>query len=240
VGQFSPALLFRANEQGVWFDPDPTTTFTDTAGTTPADVGDPVALMLDKSGNDHHATQPTAAARPILARVPASGRRNLLTRTEEFDNAAWVKSNATVTANATTAPNGTTTADKLVGTGNNPFVRLDGFTNTSAQVISVYAKAAELNWLRLTNDSATSSAAWFDLSSGAVGTVSGTGNPSASVESVGDGWYRCSMAVEVFVTESLTDVVIACTNADNTTTGYTGDGTSGIFIWGAQLEEVAP
>jgi hypothetical protein len=48
-GSFSPASLFAAGEPGVWFDPSPTTTFTDTAGTTPATVGSAVALMLDKS-----------------------------------------------------------------------------------------------------------------------------------------------------------------------------------------------
>jgi hypothetical protein len=46
---FDPKRLFSAGEQGVWFQPDPTTTFTDTAGTTPAQVGQAVALMLDKS-----------------------------------------------------------------------------------------------------------------------------------------------------------------------------------------------
>jgi hypothetical protein len=46
---FSPAILFANNEQGVWYDPSPETTFTDTAGTTPATVGSAVALMLDKS-----------------------------------------------------------------------------------------------------------------------------------------------------------------------------------------------
>jgi len=64
--RFTPAVLFANGEQGAWFEPDPTTTFTDTAGTTSAGVGDAVALMLDESGNGHNATQPTAAARPIL------------------------------------------------------------------------------------------------------------------------------------------------------------------------------
>ena len=48
-GLFSPASLFRNGEVGAWFDPSPETTFTDTAGTTPATVGQAVALMLDKS-----------------------------------------------------------------------------------------------------------------------------------------------------------------------------------------------
>jgi len=63
---FSPATLFSNSEAGVWYDPsDLTTLFQDTAGTTPVTTaGQTVALMLDKSGNDLHATQPTAAARP--------------------------------------------------------------------------------------------------------------------------------------------------------------------------------
>ena len=47
---FTPAALFAASEPGVWLDPDdPATLFSDTAGTTQAQIGDPVALVLDKS-----------------------------------------------------------------------------------------------------------------------------------------------------------------------------------------------
>jgi hypothetical protein len=38
-------------------------------------------------------------------------RTNLLLRSQEFDNASWVKTNCTVTANAVVAPDGTMTAD---------------------------------------------------------------------------------------------------------------------------------
>ena len=41
---------------------------------------------------------------------------NLLTYSEQFDNAVWIKSNATVTANAVVAPDGTNTADNYVAT----------------------------------------------------------------------------------------------------------------------------
>lgn len=65
------ALLFSNGEAGVWYDPsDLSTMFTDTAGTTPATVGDPVARINDKSGNDIHATQATTAKRPILRQTP--------------------------------------------------------------------------------------------------------------------------------------------------------------------------
>ena len=36
---------------------------------------------------------------------------NLLQYSEQFDNAAWTKTNSTITANATTAPDGTLSAD---------------------------------------------------------------------------------------------------------------------------------
>jgi hypothetical protein len=72
---FSPFTLFAGGEEGVWYDPsDLTTLFQDTAGTTPVTTpGQTVALMLDKSGNDYHATQSTAAARPTY-QVDAGGR----------------------------------------------------------------------------------------------------------------------------------------------------------------------
>ena len=41
----------------------------------------------------NHAYQTTSASRPTLARIPSSGRRNLLTRTEELSNAAWSQTN---------------------------------------------------------------------------------------------------------------------------------------------------
>jgi len=59
----------------------------------------------------NHAFQSTAASRPVL-----SARVNLLTKTEQFNDAVWVKSGATVTANAAVAPDGTVTATRLVTT----------------------------------------------------------------------------------------------------------------------------
>lgn len=100
----SVRALFANDEPGVWFEAnDSTTLFTDVAGTTPVTTpGDAVALQLDKSQQSSF-----------------EARRNLLTYTEEFDNAVWEKLNSgvgsvpVVTANAGTAPNGTNTADRV-------------------------------------------------------------------------------------------------------------------------------
>lgn len=121
---FSPRELFYGSVPGAWYDPtDLSTMFQDSTGTTPVTaVEQPVGRILDKSGNGNHASQSTAASRPTYR-----ARYNLLTFSEEFQNAAWVKvgtgtgSAPVVTPNAAVAPDGTLTADSIVfnrGAGN--------------------------------------------------------------------------------------------------------------------------
>jgi len=65
---FSPLDLFSSGEQGAWYDPsDFSTMFQDSAGSTPVTaVGQTVGKILDKSGRNNHASQATAASRPVL------------------------------------------------------------------------------------------------------------------------------------------------------------------------------
>lgn len=74
--------LFANNEQGFAYDPnDLTTMFQDAAGTVPVTgAGQPVGLMLDKSGRGNHARQTVSASRPILQRNATTGAYYL-----EFD-----------------------------------------------------------------------------------------------------------------------------------------------------------
>lgn len=74
--------LFANNEQGFVYDPnDLTTMFQDAAGTVPVTgVGQPVGLVLDKSGRGNHARQTTSASRPILRQNASTGANYL-----EFD-----------------------------------------------------------------------------------------------------------------------------------------------------------
>jgi len=65
--------VFTGSEAGAWYGPsDLSTLFQDSAGTTPVTTaGQPVGLMLDKSGNGNHAAQATAARRLTYQTGPA-------------------------------------------------------------------------------------------------------------------------------------------------------------------------
>lgn len=180
----------------------------------------------------NHATQATSANRPTL-----SARYNLLTKTEAFDDAVWSKANASITANATTAPDGTATADKLVegATTNTHYTRVTASVSASTScTLSFYAKAAGRSYCSL-NIYAVSPAAniaecYFDL---ALGVVQTPAAGSASISSVGNGWYRCSVTGTMnSSTSAYITMFVANTSSTN---NYTGDGTSGIYIWGADL-----
>jgi hypothetical protein len=70
-------------------------------------------------------------------------RTNLFTYSEQFDNAAWTKSGATITANATTSPDGTTNADSFIGNGSNAehsILQSLSFIGGTTYTISFYAK----------------------------------------------------------------------------------------------------
>jgi len=91
---FNPLTYFLySGIDGAWFDPeDMSTMYQDASGTTPVTaLEQPVGKWLDKSGNGNHATQSITASRPKL-----SARYNLLTKTENFAEAAWVKSGVAV------------------------------------------------------------------------------------------------------------------------------------------------
>ena len=134
----------------------------------------------------------------ILTPRKAITNYNLLTKTQRFDDASWVKSLASVTANAITDPFGGMNADKLVETattGEHVMYQADGATANGPFVGSVYAKAAERTYAGLLMS---------DFATGAVGAIvnlnDGTyvefGSPGSwtsrtvSVTNEGSGWWR--------------------------------------------------
>jgi hypothetical protein len=185
-----------------------------------------------------------AANVPFIEYDPATGANlgwrvwdavaNLLLRSEEF-NTTWTTFRGSITPNAIAAPNGATTADKLVEdtTANNTHgsYQFIAVANGTQYTFSVFAKAGERTAMsiRAGLTGGEINAAFFNLSTGAV-ISTGTGY-TAQVVNAGNGWYRCAVAA----TSSVTSSVFVVTTAIGGSNSYTGDGTSGVYPWGAQL-----
>lgn len=156
---------------------------------------------------------------------------NLLQQSETFDNAAWVKQSATVTANSTTAPNGTATADtfNVTATAYSSIYNAGALSLPSGiYTQGIYAKKGTKNYLYILDLTATSAKAWFNLDTGVVGTVAS--GYTATMESVGNGWYRCSLSQNTSVTPSYFH--FGASDSDNS---FTPSSSGNIYIWGAQL-----
>jgi hypothetical protein len=168
-------------------------------------------------------------------------RTNLSIYSEQFDDAGWTKEQLSVLVNQVIAPDGTLTADKLVEntatTSRNIRRAFTGLSSGSTLTWSFYAKSGErTTCAAYINDNTTTSnrvAVNFDLASGTASSLTNFGtftNGSATITPVGNGWYRCTVSgVATGVTTVQGRVFIG-------TSSYTGDGYSGIYIWGAQLE----
>ena len=183
----------------------------------------------------------SAALGESLGLLVEGSSTNLLNYSEQFDNGYWTKSNTTVTTNAAVAPSGELTADLITadqtgGSTSHNCSRPFAFTSGNTYTLSVFAKAAGYNklWLYRGNPATWEGVATFELTgSGTVSNVTG----SASIESVGNGWYRCSVTGTAGATAT-TSLLFGLDNGDGTLT-YDGDDFSGVLLWGAMMEQAS-
>jgi hypothetical protein len=168
-------------------------------------------------------------------------RTNLALRSEEFDNVSWVKNASSVTANSAISPSGIQNADTLTADGTLNFhtiIQSGSATSGVTYTHSIYAKKNTNNFIQLfgTGTIYTTSTIFanFDLNLGVVGSV-GAG-ATATITSVGNGWYRCTMtATATFTTTG--GVIIPCLVSSATSPRAEANTlTTSVFIWGAQLE----
>ena len=172
-------------------------------------------------------------------------RTNLLTYSEQFDNAAWlavrtIRTGIPAFIDQAVAPDGTTNADKVIedtATGAHHIFQASSSVLADNTIItaSVFVKAAERSGVVISiysKDDSTYLSATFDT---ATNTFSSTRSGyTASSVALPNGWYRISLTGSCGVGTVANR--LHCFLHDGISSTYTGDGTSGLYIWGAQLE----
>ena len=169
-------------------------------------------------------------------------RTNSCLQSEDFST-TWVTTNSSITTNVTTAPDGTTTADKLTEALDvnlvHQIAQQPTVTSLATYTASVHFKADTRTRCRVAFIVGGTGGVFADanLAAGTIGAASSFGGGvavSSAIQSVGNGWFR------VLVTGSGpagTSGEVRCELLDASgNRQYNGDGTSGLFLWGAQLE----
>jgi hypothetical protein len=156
---------------------------------------------------------------------------NLLTYSDQFENAAWTKTNATITANTVVAPDGLVSADTMqcVALGSDCFVQAAGVASGVVYTSSCYFKYIDNAWVAFSNSGFF---CYFNIQTGELGTVQ---NGSATITSVGNGWYRCTWTQTDTTQTAAFRIRMAGANGSATTTPANAT----VFIWGAQKEALA-
>jgi len=247
-GSLSPSLILQfAGAQTL----DPRITFTrSTTATFTGSDGLIQTAAIDAPRFDYN---PVTLA--PLGLLIEEQRANLLTYSEQFDNAAWTKISTTITANTIIAPDGALSGDLSVADTSSAIHAVRATytgTTTTTYSYSVYAKQGSGSYEFVIQFGASSGTpAWnsgnratarFNLLTGVVVSTFGVGNSTAvsgSIAPVGNGWYRCTFVFIPDTTGASTSFSIgqiATPTSQSASIAWTGDGYSGIYIWGAQLE----
>jgi hypothetical protein len=160
-------------------------------------------------------------------------RTNLIPYSEEFDNAAWSKFRSSISPNTAISLDGTLNADKLIDTSvsgtHGMEDTISSLSSGSKYTYSIFAKADEIKQVGLL---LATQGRIFDLENGTILDEFIAAPDASKIEDYGNGWYRCSITITLNATSAKTSVYLSKNN--NIT--FTGDGTSGVYIWGAQLE----
>jgi hypothetical protein len=168
-------------------------------------------------------------------------RTNLLLYSEQFNDSFWnVQDKSSIISNTVIAPDGTLTADALIedatngehyeGRTSNPLSA--GVRNT----LSVFAKTAGRNLtMYVANRDNANIRVRFNLSTGATTTLTTGANLTVNpMIDVGNGWWRCSITFDGGT--GATNSLFVFQTDTGSSFSYTGNGFSGVYIWGAQLE----
>jgi hypothetical protein len=167
------------------------------------------------------------ASCPALLLEPL--RTNSISNSEYFN--AWTKEDISITSNAAISPQGVQNASKLIpNTALNDHTIYQVISGSGNRSFSVFAKAAGYDFVFVgDNNNNVNDGAIFNLAQGTI--ALNTSGYNASIEDFGNGWYRCSIYGNF-------SSIYSCISPaeDGTTFDFAGDGTSGVYVYGAQWE----
>jgi hypothetical protein len=177
------------------------------------------------------AVLPATALRGYLAE---GARTNMVLYSEQFGS--WTSDDGSISADVTVAPDGRSTADKFVSNTNAAQHRVKQSVTLTAGATytgTVYVKKAGYDyhmkiWSALGN--ATLSA---NLDAGTISNTGGGEYVGSSITALPNGWYRISLTMTTVSGGVYTQMNYLYNNSES----FTGDGTSGVYLWGAQLEQ---
>jgi len=214
---------------------DPRITFTRTS--TATYVGEDGLIKTAPANSPRFDHDPVTGE--CLGLLIEEQRENLLTRSEDIIN--WGQpNNITALENQTISPDGTNNATKLIEDAtNSTHVAWRGSTNTAGDIIcgSVFVKAAERTNVSIGFPSGGKGIR-FNFNDESIGFPNVPGWSTSNVYGVikyPNGWYRIWIQTTASGDGTVDSFRIFTHNG--TTTSYLGDGVSGIFVWGAQVEK---
>lgn len=167
-------------------------------------------------------------------------RTNIRTYSEDYTNGGYNKFNTTIVANSTTSPFGTLTADSVYETAVNSAHRLEfsnSFISGNEYSVSHYVKKGNRDYFYILffddNGVFVSSTAFFNLATGAVGSVSA--GITAFIEDAGNGWYRC-IAKRTALATATGFIGLGISDSNGNVSAYLGDITKFLYYGGTQVE----
>lgn len=187
----------------------------------------------------------TSAYVPVLS-IPSGRNEMYFTLDSDYDYCGFYGmaafTNTQITDFTITEVTGTSTtplreAYKLVEDGTTGTHRIyktvSGLTGGNTYTATIYAKANERDFISIYGyDGYGGYNSYFDVTNGIVGTT----NVTSNITAVANGWYKCSSTFTLNASASGVSLYYQLAAAD-ASTSYTGDGTSGIYIAYAQLEQ---
>jgi len=162
---------------------------------------------------------------------------NLLPNSEEFSPSYWNVDGITpAVATSIVAPLNGATASLFTETQDNSAHRLfDTLSlDTRTHTLSIFVKNSSGTrrfYLSSDDSGGTRRSLFFDLQTQAITSTGGFVDPF--IIPYPDGWYR----VGGTITSNDNTVLFIAGLSDGTVTTYLGDNTSGVYLWGAQLED---